>query len=81
MFSPPSLINAEQQHAPFGVLSYITYHYSTFCLSVNSAKEGTPYELPGFRHYEQTTIRLDLGDRWFCTEDAAVKAGFTPARD
>lgn len=39
------------------------------------------YHLPGFRHYGQVVMRLDLGDRWFCSEQAAISAGFTRARD
>jgi len=39
------------------------------------------YHLPEFRHYGQTVINLDQGDRWFCTEEDAIKAGFQRARE
>lgn len=39
------------------------------------------YHLPSFRHYSQVEVNLDHGDRWFCTEDQAQKAGFTRARE
>jgi len=39
------------------------------------------YHLPHFRHYNQVKINLDKGDRWFCTEEDAVKAGFEKARE
>ena len=39
------------------------------------------YHLPGFRHYEQTVVNLEHGDRWFCSEEEAIKAGFTKARE
>ena len=39
------------------------------------------YHLPSFRHYSQTKVNLDQGDRWFCTEDQAIKAGFKAARE
>ena len=39
------------------------------------------YHLPSFRHYEQTTINLEHGDQWFCTEEEAIEAGFERARE
>jgi len=39
------------------------------------------YHLPGFRHYSQVIMRLDQGDRWFCSEEAAIEAGFKRARE
>jgi len=39
------------------------------------------YHLPGFRHYDQVVVRLDKSDRWFCSEEKAIEAGFTRARD
>lgn len=39
------------------------------------------YHLPQFRHYSQTLVNLDQADRWFCSEEAASRAGFTRARD
>jgi micrococcal nuclease len=39
------------------------------------------YHLPGFRHYSQTEVNLDHGDRWFCSEEEAIKAGFERARE
>lgn len=39
------------------------------------------YHLPNFRHYHQITINLERGDRWFCSEEEAIAAGFKRARD
>jgi micrococcal nuclease len=39
------------------------------------------YHLPSFRHYSQVEVNLDHGDRWFCTEEEAQKAGFVRARE
>ena len=39
------------------------------------------YHLPSFRHYNQIVMRLDQGDRWFCTEEKAIEAGFERARE
>lgn len=39
------------------------------------------YHLPEFRHYSQTVINLDDGDQWFCSEEKAIEAGFTRARE
>ncbi|MEK7155032.1 MAG: thermonuclease family protein [Patescibacteria group bacterium] len=39
------------------------------------------YHLPEFRHYSQVVVNLDKADRWFCSEDEAIKAGFVRARE
>lgn len=39
------------------------------------------YHLPGFKYYETTQINPEHGDRWFCSEEAAIKAGFKRAVD
>jgi micrococcal nuclease len=39
------------------------------------------YHLPEFRHYSQVVVNLDKADRWFCSEVAAIRAGFTRARE
>jgi len=39
------------------------------------------YHLPEFRHYGQTVVNFESGDRWFCSEEEAVRAGFTKARE
>lgn len=39
------------------------------------------YHLPFFRHYSQTVVNPNNGDRWFCTEEQAIKAGFEKARE
>lgn len=38
------------------------------------------YHLPGQRHYDVTKINTAKGERWFCTEAEAVRAGWRPAR-
>jgi micrococcal nuclease len=38
------------------------------------------YILPESRYYKNSIIRFDKEDRWFCTEDKAIKAGFIKAR-
>ena len=39
------------------------------------------YHLSTCRHYNQVVLDLDLGERFFCTENEAKKAGFTIAPD
>lgn len=34
------------------------------------------YHVPGQAHYDETVIREEYGERWFCTEDEAVAAGW-----
>lgn len=38
------------------------------------------YHLPGCRQYKTAIIREDLGERWFCTEAEAKKAGYVKAK-
>ena len=37
------------------------------------------YHLPGFKYYEATQMNPEHGDRWFCSEEDAQKAGFKRA--
>lgn len=37
------------------------------------------YHLPGCKSYKTTDIQLHHGDKWFCTEEEAQKAGFKKA--
>jgi hypothetical protein len=38
------------------------------------------YHLPGGRYYDRTKINEANGERWFCSEDEAVKAGWLRSR-
>jgi len=38
------------------------------------------YRMPDSPNYERMRMDFKRGDRWFCTEDDAAKAGFKPAR-
>lgn len=38
------------------------------------------YHVPGQEHYTETRISLWKGERWFCSEDAARKAGWRKSR-
>ncbi len=38
------------------------------------------YHLPGCTQYESAIVQEDRGERWFCTEAEARKAGFTKAK-
>ncbi|MGB9707620.1 MAG: thermonuclease family protein [Microgenomates group bacterium] len=37
------------------------------------------YHLPGCKHYNEVVIEKDIGERYFCTEEEAQKAGFKKA--
>ncbi len=37
------------------------------------------YHLPECKHYTQTIVDTSFGDRWFCSEEEATKAGFLKA--
>lgn len=38
------------------------------------------YHLPGGKYYKATKIKTSEGDRWFCSEKAAKKAGFRKSK-
>ena len=38
------------------------------------------YHVPGQRYYDKTLINWRNGDRWFCTEQEAVAAGWRTAK-
>jgi endonuclease YncB( thermonuclease family) len=45
-----------------------------------SAKGEKIYHLPGSSSYERTAINEGAGERWFCSEDEAVAAGWRAPR-
>jgi hypothetical protein len=46
-------------------------------ISINSGERI--FHVPGQRDYDSTTIRGDYGERWFCSEDDAIAAGWRKA--
>lgn len=38
------------------------------------------YHMPGQRYYNQTVIDESKGEKWFCTEDDAISAGFRKSK-
>ncbi|TBY57028.1 succinoglycan biosynthesis protein exoi [Rhizobium leguminosarum bv. viciae] len=46
-------------------------------ISINSGERI--YHVPGQKIYAATRIRLEYGERWFCTEQEARDAGWRPA--
>ena len=38
------------------------------------------YHVPGQQYYYQTVISRDKGERWFCSEDEARKAGWRKSK-
>lgn len=47
--------------------------------NINSKKEKI-YHMPGQRNYDDTVIDTSKGERWFCTEQEAVNAGWRKAK-
>jgi micrococcal nuclease len=45
-----------------------------------SASGEKIYHVPGQRYYEQTVIEPEKGERWFCTEEEAVTAGWRKSK-
>lgn len=46
-------------------------------ISINSGERI--YHVPGQKYYSETRIRLEYGERWFCTEQEARNAGWRRA--
>lgn len=47
-------------------------------ISVNTGEKI--YHVPGQRFYEETIIRPEYGERWFCTESEAKAAGWRKSK-
>lgn len=48
------------------------------CSIKGNTRNGNIYYLPECGFYNQVQVQLYLGDRWFCTKQEAVNAGFRP---
>jgi hypothetical protein len=46
----------------------------------NIGSSGKIYHVPGSQAYEKTKIDEARGERWFCSEDQAVAAGWRAPR-
>ncbi|WP_336740354.1 thermonuclease family protein [Aureimonas altamirensis] len=46
----------------------------------NISRSGRIYHMPESRAYSNVKINLDAGERWFCTEDEALAAGWRAVR-
>lgn len=47
-------------------------------ISVNTGERI--YHVPGQEHYQETVISTAKGERWFCSEDEARRAGWRKAK-
>jgi endonuclease YncB( thermonuclease family) len=50
-------------------------------IKANYNEGSSIYSYPGCGSYKNTKIELFKGDRWFCTEAEAIKAGFIKAKN
>lgn len=48
--------------------------------NISQSSDEKIYHVPGQRHYEDTVIDESGGERWFCTEQEAVEAGWRKAQ-
>ncbi len=46
----------------------------------NISRSGRIYHVPGSMHYDRTVIDTGKGERWFCTEQEAIEAGWRAPR-
>jgi hypothetical protein len=42
----------------------------------NISEAGHIYHVPGSAHYSRTRVEPEKGERWFCTEEEAIAAGW-----
>lgn len=47
-------------------------------ISINTSEKI--YHLPGMEYYNETIIRPEYGERWFCTEQEAIANGWRKAK-
>jgi endonuclease YncB( thermonuclease family) len=47
----------------------------------NTTGDKNLYRYPGCRLFNSTMVELHLGDKWYCTEKEALKAGFNKGGD
>jgi micrococcal nuclease len=47
----------------------------------NISSNGKIYHIPGCNSYDKTSIDLSAGERWFCSEDEAIAAGWRKAKN
>ncbi len=80
---------AEAKENKRGVFSskctQVTNPNSTKCIIKGNNRRGAgskpTYHFPGCGEYNLTIIQLYDGDRWFCTENEALKAGYVKGSD
>lgn len=81
----PSLVKAEQEAKTVknGLWSSACSQEKSCLIKGNTRKDkGTKiYHLPECFNYEKIVIDESEGDRWFCAENEAQKAGFSKSKD
>lgn len=50
------------------------------CLIKGNVASGKIYHMPGQANYNQTQVQPENGDKWFCSEQDAIDAGFRKAK-
>lgn len=73
----------EEERGVFGKLCTLeTNSDKPSCvIKANVTSNNVPtYHIPGCKSYGATSVQLHHGDRWFCTEAEAQKAGFRRAK-
>lgn len=75
----------EAKEAKRGIWSNLCQNTKTSnCLikgNYRKDKKTKIYHLPNCYNYQKITINEQKGDRWFCTEEEATKAGFIKSKD
>lgn len=74
-FASPDAVSTVQSVTPFPVKAECVIKGN---ISINSGEKI--YHVPGQDYYAQATIRPEYGERWFCSEEDAIKAGWRRAR-
>lgn len=79
-------INAENKKNKIGIFQekclQVVNRINPECkIKGNFKEKHYIYTMPGCRSYNATEMRTSEGDRWFCTEVEAIKAGFVKAQN
>ena len=74
--APPVITPDSQQNCEGGCMTYPSWCSPVIKGNVSFESRERIYHVAGQEYYEATTINPAYGERWFCTEDEAIRAGW-----
>ena len=76
---PPKQSSVAAQGCTGGCTAYPTWCEPPIKGNVSFNSGERIYHLPGQEYYDETVINPDYGERWFCSEEEALDAGWRRA--